>query len=332
MKKLHLSFTSFLANEIRDFLKYKRSLGKKFNTEERALHLLDQFIIKKRIVNIKKMDQSFLEGFLISRPRSRPRSYNHLVSVIHRFCDWLVKEEKILTSPASSIRSRRATSQRVPFIFNSSSFKRLLALSEQLPDKPRTLHRSKIYSMIFILLYGLGLRVGEVSRLCKKDIDIVKNVLIIRQTKFSKDRLVPFGPKIARRLQEYIEIRKDCYGSFNLNAPLFISTNGMPISPVTISQTFHNLIPKLQLTIPNGVSAPHLHTLRHSFAVGTLLRWYKSGVNPMQRLIHLSTFLGHVDPSSTAVYLTITEDLLREANLRFERFTTHSTGEEAYND
>ncbi len=186
--------------------------------------------------------------------------------------------------------------------------------------------------MIFILLYGLGLRVGEVSRLCKKDIDTVKNVLIIRQTKFSKDRLVPFGPKIARRLQEYIETRKDCCGGFDLNAPLFISTNGMPINPTTISQTFHNLVPKLQLAIPNGVSAPCLHHLRHSFAIGTLLRWYKSRINPMQRLIHLSTFLGHVDSSSTAVYLTITEDLLREANLRFEKFTTHSTGEETYND
>ena len=106
----------------------------------------------------------------------------------------------------------------------------------------------------------------------------------------------------------------------------------MPISPATISQTFHNLVPKLQLTIPKGVSAPCLHSLRHSFAVGTLLRWYKSGVNPMQRLIHLSTFLGHVEPSSTAVYLTITEDLLREANLRFEKFTTHLIEEETYND
>jgi integrase len=64
-----------------------------------------------------------------------------------------------------------------------------------------------------------------------------------------------------------------------------------------------------------------VHDLRHSFAVGTLLRWYRTGVDPAQRLIHLSTFLGHVNPESTAVYLTITTDLLQEANQRFERFT-----------
>jgi site-specific recombinase XerD len=60
--------------------------------------------------------------------------------------------------------------------------------------------------------------------------------------------------------------------------------------------------------------------LRHSFAVGALLRWYREGVDPATRLHHLSTFLGHVDPVSTAVYLTITSDLLREGGRRFESF------------
>jgi integrase len=63
-----------------------------------------------------------------------------------------------------------------------------------------------------------------------------------------------------------------------------------------------------------------VHDLRHSFAVGTLLRWYQEGLDPAQRLLHLSTFLGHVQPESTAVYLTITDALLSEASSRFERY------------
>ncbi len=59
---------------------------------------------------------------------------------------------------------------------------------------------------------------------------------------------------------------------------------------------------------------------RHSFAVGTLLRWYRSGIRPADRLDHLSIFLGHVSPQSTAVYLTVTADLLAQANDRFQRF------------
>ena len=58
--------------------------------------------------------------------------------------------------------------------------------------------------------------------------------------------------------------------------------------------------------------------MRHAFAIGTLLRWYRSGIDPAGRLFHLATFLGHVNPSSTAVYLTITPELLAEASRRFE--------------
>ena len=61
--------------------------------------------------------------------------------------------------------------------------------------------------------------------------------------------------------------------------------------------------------------------------MGTLLGWYRAGLNPSARLLHLSTFLGHVDPASTAVYLTITEDLLQEANRRFEHFAHPSIEE-----
>jgi len=91
--------------------------------------------------------------------------------------------------------------------------------------------------------------------------------------------------------------------------------------PGTASQVFHALVRTLGLTIPpDGVSAPRLHDLRHSFAVGCLLRWYRDGADPASRLNQLSTFMGHVDPTSTAVYLTITPGLLSQANHRFEAF------------
>jgi hypothetical protein len=54
--------------------------------------------------------------------------------------------------------------------------------------------------------------------------------------------------------------------------------------------------------------------------VGTLARWYRNGSDPQARLHILATFLGHVDISSTAVYLTTTPELLELANRRFEGF------------
>jgi integrase len=92
------------------------------------------------------------------------------------------------------------------------------------------------------------------------------------------------------------------------------------IHPGTASQVFHSLVRVLRPAIPDGVSPPRLHDLRHSFAVGCLLRWYREGADPASKLNQLSTFMGHVDPTSTAVYLTITPGLLRQANRRFESF------------
>jgi integrase len=87
-----------------------------------------------------------------------------------------------------------------------------------------------------------------------------------------------------------------------------------------VSQTFHHLMPRLPIETPPGCSPPRLHDLRHSFAVGTLMRWYRSGADPQAHLLALTTFLGHVDVNSTAVYLTMTATLLQEANRRFEAF------------
>lgn len=101
--------------------------------------------------------------------------------------------------------------------------------------------------------------------------------------------------------------------------PLFSFNAGRAINPDTISQTFHLLVTE-RFIAPAGVARPCAHCLRHSFAVGTLLRWYRSGIDPNTHLLKLSTFLGHVDPLSTAWYLTITDELLDEANSRFERF------------
>jgi integrase len=92
------------------------------------------------------------------------------------------------------------------------------------------------------------------------------------------------------------------------------------------SQVFHRLVTSLELPVPDGVSPPCLHSLRHSFAVGCLLRWYREGLDPAGRLHQLSTFMGHVDPASTAVYLTITPALLDEANRRFETFAGPAWG------
>jgi len=51
--------------------------------------------------------------------------------------------------------------------------------------------------------------------------------------------------------------------------------------------------------------------------VNRILEWYRTGINPQDRLPFLATYLGHRDINSTLVYITVTQDLLHYANERF---------------
>lgn len=291
-----------LAEAIALYLAHKRSLGKQLEKVEPILHLLDGYLVAQGIVELAHVTPEQIDAFVASRPRHSPRSYNGLIGMLRRLFDWMVVHELLAESPLRC-QVIRVAPTRPPFLFNPDQVRRLLDAAAQLPDSPRATHRGATYRMIFALLYGLGLRVGEVSRLCRKDVDLDARLLIIRQTKFGKDRLVPFGPRMGTAIVAFLD-HETRYGAIAPDDPVFSFSRRKrkPIRTNVISWTFHKLLPELDLTVPAGVATPHLHCLRHSFAVGTLLRWYREGIDPMSRLLELSTFLGHVSPSSTALY------------------------------
>lgn len=318
MSRRHSDLHSMLAKPIKAFLQYKRALGCKYWTEAAALQLLDRYVANRDVRAWESIDAGLIDEFLASRPRASARSYNHLVGVIHRFFDWAVMQQMTNHNPVAA-RPRRVTGQRIPYLFSLDDAKHLLDVARSLESRSRAPHRALVYETVFALLYGLGLRVGEVTRLLVRDVQFERATLFVRDTKFNKSRLVPFGPQMGERLKRYVAQRFGRRG--DPEAPLFSFTKRGAIHECTISLTFHALVSRLGLEIPAGVAHPRLHDLRRAFAVGTLLRWYQEeGGDPNRRLIQLSTFLGHTDPASTAVYLTITEELLRQADLRFRAF------------
>jgi site-specific recombinase XerD len=251
------------------------ALGRRFDVEEKTLRLLDRFLADRKVQSLEAVSSDVIDNFLATRPRS----YNHLLGTVRRLFAWLVQQGTVAVSPVQT-GPRRQTSRRIPFLFGQDTAKRLLELAAGMINNPHAPMRAQTYRTMFALLYGLGLRVGEVTRLCDQDVDFNRKLLSIRQTKFYKSRLVPFGPRMAALLTAYLESRQPNRGSPINDSPLFSFVQNLPINRGTVGQTFHALIPQLKLNLPDGVSSPRLHDLRHSFAVGTLLRWYRSGIDP----------------------------------------------------
>jgi integrase len=318
-------FSSILSPLIQQFIEHKRTLGRRYEVEAKSIRLLDRYLVEQGVGRLDQITNELLDAFLASRPRRRPRSYNHLLGTVRRLLDWLVIRGVLDRSPLQA-RPRHQISARIPFIFDVAAARRLLELAGGLADNSRARRRGATYRVIFAILYGLGLRVGEVCRLRVGDVDWDRQLLTIRQTKFYKSRLVPFGPRLGALIREYQEATVPA-AEVPADAPLFSFTCRGCINPCTVSQTFHGLLPRLALPVPPGCSPPRLHDLRHSFAVGTLLRWYRDGLDPGSQLLKLATFMGHVDASSTAVYLTVTTNLLQAANRRFEAFARPALGE-----
>ncbi len=303
-----------LATVVADYLAHKRALGRKFDTEAATLRLLLTFSGQHGVQGMGQLTPALFDAFVASRPRKRARSFNHLVGVVCCFLDWAVAQQRLEASPLRRTR-RHETDVRLPFLFDVGQARRLLDAAAALPDNSRAAGRGPTYHAVFALCYGLGLRAGEACGLRIGDVNAGRQLLTVRGGKFGKSRLVPHGPRIGELLARQVERRHAADDD-----PLFTFDGRRSIHPCSASRTFHRLMAELAFPVPDGVCPPCLHCLRHSFAVGRLTRWYREDIAPQARLYKLSTFMGHVDPTSTAIYLTITPQLLAEANHRFEAF------------
>lgn len=236
------------------FVAHKRAHGRKYKTEEAALRLLVGFCDEQGVGRLSDLTPVLLDEFLASRPRSRPRSFNHLLGAVRCLLDWAVSQQLLEASPLRA-RRRRVTADRIPFIFDAVQARRLLDAAAALPDNSRAKERGATYQTIFALCYGLGLRAGEACGLRAGDVDCDRGLLVVRGGKFGKSRLVPHGPRIGELVVAQLERRS---GAVRLSddAPLLSFNGRTSVNPCTASQTFHRLVGDLGVRAPAGVSPP----------------------------------------------------------------------------
>jgi integrase len=99
----------------------------------------------------------------------------------------------------------------------------------------------------------------------------------------------------------------------------FVNCKGKRLGYDTVRDTFDNLLERIKLCGLPGNRKPHLHDLRHRFAVVTLLQWYHAKENIEQKLPILSTYLGHVEIRDTYWYLSAFPELMEIAAARLDQ-------------
>jgi integrase/recombinase XerD len=102
---------------------------------------------------------------------------------------------------------------------------------------------------------------------------------------------------------------------------LFTTKTGAPIQGQTVDLSFKRLRRLAGISRQDVTTyQPRIHDLRHSFAVHRVTEWYRAGADVQQLLPALSIYLGHTELKGTQRYLTMTPELLQQANRRFEDY------------
>ncbi|MDQ6909168.1 MAG: tyrosine-type recombinase/integrase [Actinomycetota bacterium] len=193
----------------------------------------------------------------------------------------------------------------VPYIYSDEDIAGLLQAAGRLCPE----HRADTYQTLIGLVTVTGMRVGESVRLDRDDIDLDHGLLTIRNTKFGKSRQLPLHPTSVDALAAYAR-RRDERRLRPKSPSFFTSAIGTRLLRDNVSTVFPRLVRETGLQSANRHRPPRLHDVRHSFAVRCVMRWYRQGLDVESRLPLLSTWLGHVAPSSTYWYLSAVPELL----------------------
>ncbi len=177
--------------------------------------------------------------------------------------------------------------------------------------------RAASYATIIGLLAATGMRVSEALTLDDDDLDWERALLTVRSSKFGKSRHVPLHRTTLGALRDYVR-RRDRLRPHRRSSAFFLSSTGTQVIPQNFQLVFLQLLERTGLDRGRG-RRPRIHDLRHAFAMKIVRDWYRAGVDVERRLPWLSTYLGHVSPSSTYWYLTATPELLAAACERAER-------------
>ena len=309
-------FGSVLGQIMRDHVALMRSRGYRYTTQATWLLRFDRFLQARPELGSEPV-AVMLEHWAAAKPtRNHAAECEKLQRVLakaFRHRDPSLPARRPDTRPQREL----ARHYRKPHIYSPADVRRMLEIARSYPSPRAPLRPLSAYTML-LLAYCAALRRSEVARLDLGDVDLQGGTITIRETKFFKTRILPLPDSVMVELRAYIDARRRAGAPQDPQSGLFWHDQGNDrYTPAAVAWLLVDILRRAELKPPSGRTGPRLHDLRHSMVVNRILQWYRSGINPQDRLPFLATYLGHRDINSTLIYITVTQDLLQEASERF---------------
>jgi site-specific recombinase XerD len=240
---------------------------------------------------LEEVNGEMLIGYVRSRTRFRAKStVAGVVSKLRCFGEYLVQQGKWAQNPMRWVRGPRADARgKLPRRIGAEHLRQLWEAA----PRQRGSYCQQLSVAVLALLYGTGMRRGELERLNLQDWKREENLLAIDGRKTGSERRVPVIEGIGRCLEAYLPLRHNLLerrGTLGEKA-LLINREGKRLSAHSLGLLVHRLARKAKVPLVS------LHQFRHTCASDLL----EKGAS----LLEVKDILGHKSVQSTSRYLHI---------------------------
>lgn len=264
---------------LKKFLATKRLEGKAEKTLKKYQPELERFIyaLKKPIYEVETYDLRLYLAIYKEKRKVSNRTLDNMRKTLSSFFSWLAAEGFLGRNPAAALQQIRYE-KVVRKAFSSVERERIKNACNNLRDRALT-----------EFLYTSGLRVSEVVRLDRNDIDFVKRQAVVLG-KGGKERIFYLSEVATEYLQEYLRSRTD-------NNPALFVGNKVPHKRLS-KNGIESVIKRIGKDA--GVEKVHPHRFRRTLATDLV----RKNV-PIQDVAEI---LGHADLRTTQVYVCIYQE------------------------
>lgn len=302
---------SELYTALQEYLAMRRQLGFKLREEG---SLLLKFVLFLQEEGASFITRDLALRWAMQPADAQPSSWTKRLSMVRQFAQYQSAIDPRTEVPPQGLLPHKYH-RKVPYIYSDEEIRQLIDAAKKLPSENRL--RPHTYSTLFGLLAVTGMRINECIGLHCKDVDLTQGILTVVQTKFGKSRLLPLHPSTQRALQQY-ECRRNQLCPNPQDSNFFLSDSGRRLTDCTVRYTFIKVSRQIGLRGPHDNHGPRVHDYRHAFAVRTLLKWYRNGLDVEREIPKLATYLGHTHVSDSYWYISAIPELMHLAIERME--------------
>lgn len=267
----------------KQYLRSKRYSENTVKTYSDALKSFLTFFKNKKIADLNNQDIIIYNNEFIRKNNLSSSYQNQIVNAIKLYFS-SVQDRKIEIEKIHRPKSEK----KLPNVLSKEEVKSIVEVHTNLKHKT-----------MLSLIYSCGLRCGELLALKPIDIDSKRNIVLLKNAKGKKDRIVPLSPKILQMLRDYYKMYKPTTYLFEGQKA------GTPYDERSLQQVLKQALKKVGITKPVT-----LHWLRHSYATHLL----ESGTD----LRYIQELLGHKSSKTTEIYTHVSTKSIQQIKSPFD--------------